>query len=71
MANKSVLGGFAAITAFIAVIIGIAAIWLLLAFPLMWAWNYAIPHIVNLKPITWGAGVVSGFRCEHPVYRTF
>ena len=27
---------------------------LLLAFPIMWTWNYVMPHILLLPAITWG-----------------
>jgi hypothetical protein len=27
---------------------------LLIAWPLMWAWNYVIPYVFELKQITWG-----------------
>ena len=38
----------------IGVLIMAAVIGLLLAFPIMWCWNYTIPVIFGLKTITWG-----------------
>ena len=32
----------------------IAAMSLLLAFPLKWTWNYVMPYIFGLPVITWG-----------------
>lgn len=31
-----------------------AGISLLLAFPFMWTWNYAMPHVFKLPEISWG-----------------
>ena len=39
---------------FILGIIIIAGIGLLLAFPIMWCWNYTIPTLFGIKVITWG-----------------
>lgn len=36
-------------------LIGVFAIFgLLLAFPIMWCWNYTMPYLFNLNEITWG-----------------
>lgn len=38
----------------IGVLIVSAAIGLLLAFPIMWCWNYTLPVLFGIKTITWG-----------------
>ena len=36
-------------------VIAVSAIFgLLMAFPIMWCWNYAIVHIWQLPTLTWG-----------------
>ena len=35
-------------------IVVVAGLGLLLAFPIKWTWNYAMPHIFDLPTITWG-----------------
>jgi hypothetical protein len=32
----------------------IAGLGLLLAFPIMWTWNYIMPYLFNLPTLTWG-----------------
>lgn len=38
----------------IAIIVFAAVLGLLLAFPIMWCWNYAVVYIWSLPEITWG-----------------
>lgn len=46
--------GFAAIGAFIALLVTTAMLGLLLAWPLMWTWNYVVPYLFDIKTISWG-----------------
>ena len=34
---------------------------LILAFPIMWAWNYVIPAVFHLSAITWGQSFCINF----------
>lgn len=43
-----------AVFLFVATIIFVSMISLLIAFPVMWCWNYAIVAIWKLPTITWG-----------------
>ena len=43
-----------AAVAIIGIIIFIAILGLLLAFPIKWCWNYTMPILFGLKIITWG-----------------
>jgi len=43
-----------AILAVIGVIVLVASVSLLLAFPVMWCWNYAVVAVFGLPKITWG-----------------
>jgi len=45
---------YVTIGAIVVTIILSAALGLLLAFPIKWAWNFCIPIIFNLPTITWG-----------------
>lgn len=40
-----------------------AIIGLLLAFPIMWTWNYTIPYLFGLKTISWGQAWCLNFIC--------
>jgi hypothetical protein len=40
--------------AVIGVIVVAAGIGLLLAFPIMWCWNYSVVYVWHLPKITWG-----------------
>ena len=44
----------AAILAVIGAIVLVASVSLLLAFPVMWCWNYAVVAVFGLPKITWG-----------------
>ena len=44
----------AAIMAVIGAIVLVASVSLLLAFPVMWCWNYAVVAVFGLPKITWG-----------------
>ena len=44
------LGVFAGI----GVVVFAAGIGLVMAFPIMWTWNYVMPYLFGLKTITWG-----------------
>ncbi len=37
-----------------AVLVGAAVFNLVLAFPVEWAWNYAVTAVFHAPPITWG-----------------
>jgi hypothetical protein len=39
---------------FVIVLLMSAALGLLIAFPIMWSWNYTMPGIFELPTITWG-----------------
>ena len=39
---------------FVSMIIFVAMISLIVAFPVMWSWNYAVVAIWKLPPVTWG-----------------
>lgn len=45
---------FIAIFAIVGIIVLAAGIGLLLAFPIMWCWNYAVFAVWGLPKITWG-----------------
>jgi len=49
----------------IGVILFAAAFGLVLAFPIMWTWNYVMPYLFSLKTITWGQAWCLNFltRC--------
>lgn len=55
---------FLAIFAIIGVVVVAAAIGLLMAFPVMWCWNYVMPHLFGLKTITWGQAWCLNFLCH-------
>ena len=40
--------------AIVGIIVVVAGIGLLLAFPVKWCWNYTMPHVFDLPTITWG-----------------
>lgn len=40
-----------------------AAIYCLWAFPLMWAWNFVIPEMFGLPELTWGKAWCLWFVC--------
>lgn len=42
------------IVAVIGIIIIVAAVGLLIAFPIKWTWNATMPYIFSLPTITWG-----------------
>lgn len=52
--------GVMAVIGFIAVI---AAIGLLLAFPIKWTWNVTMPYLFSLPTITWGKAWCLNFLC--------
>jgi hypothetical protein len=56
-----VLKGIAIFATGIALVIGI---WLLMAFPIMWCWNYAVVAIWGLPAITWGKAWCLGFLSQ-------
>jgi len=41
-----------------------AAIGLLLAFPIMWTWNYVMPYLFQLPTINWGIAWCLNFLCN-------
>lgn len=41
-------------SAFVGVLIAIAGIGVLLAFPIKWCWNYTMPALFGIQAITWG-----------------
>lgn len=43
-----------AILTFIVIIVVLAGIGLLLAFPIKWCWNATMPYLFDLKQISWG-----------------
>jgi len=40
-------------------------VYLGLAFPVMWAWNYVIPHLFDLPDIAWGHSFCILFLASH------
>ena len=49
---------------FVCVIVAYTLLGLLMAFPLMWCWNYAIVAIFGLPVITWGKAWCLYFICN-------
>jgi len=49
--------------ALIVVIVMIAMFGMLLAFPIMWCWNYAVVTTFGLPMITWGQAWCLNFIC--------
>ena len=45
---------FLATFLFLGVLIAIAALGLLIAFPVMWTWNATMPYLFSLPVLTWG-----------------
>jgi len=43
-----------AVFAVIGIIVMAAGFGLILAFPIMWCWNYVMPYLFEFKTITWG-----------------
>jgi hypothetical protein len=43
-----------AVLAVIGLVVTIAGVGLLMAFPIMWCWNYTLPVLFGIKCITWG-----------------
>jgi hypothetical protein len=48
----------------ILIILLIAGLGCLLAFPIKWTWNAVIPHILGLPTITWGKAWCLHFICS-------
>lgn len=45
----------------VGVIVVAAGVGLLMAFPIMWCWNYVIPYLFALPTLTWGKAWCLGF----------
>ncbi|KKN03246.1 hypothetical protein LCGC14_1109580 [marine sediment metagenome] len=43
-----------AVVVLVGVVVLLATMGLLLAFPIKWTWNYTMPMLFNLGTITWG-----------------
>jgi len=43
-----------ALAVFFTAIVVVVLTCLLMAYPLMWCWNYVMPFLFGLKTITWG-----------------
>ncbi len=37
---------------------------LVFAFPLMWAWNYVMPHLFELNTLSWGHAFCLNYICS-------
>jgi hypothetical protein len=62
--NDWIVKIFTCFTIVIGVIAMAAGLGLLIAFPLKWCWNYAMPHIFHLPAITWGQAWCLYFVCN-------
>ncbi len=65
--SKTVEAGTTAIFTVIGVIVTLAAMGLLLAFPIKWTWNSTIPYLFALPTITWGKAWCLHFICGCPL----
>ena len=52
--DDGLLKVFVTVLASVGILAFACIIGLLLAFPVMWCWNYVMPYLFNLKEITWG-----------------
>jgi len=50
-----------ALAVFFTAIVVVVLTCLLMAYPLMWCWNYVMPFLFGLKTITWGQAWCLGF----------
>ncbi|TET30120.1 MAG: hypothetical protein E3J70_05375 [Candidatus Heimdallarchaeota archaeon] len=51
------------VVAVIGMVVVLAGIGLLLAFPIKWTWNVTMPYLFSLPTITWGKAWCLNFLC--------
>ena len=54
---------FTVVGAVVVVVVLIASIGLLIAFPIKWTWNATMPYLFSLPTITWGRAWCLLFLC--------